>query len=127
MDVDLLRPGAIPMSSETVLWFEYLLNPDLLWTQLQKNNTGSNEISAHFVSNTHIVSDISPINLIIKFHEVIVETLRNKVETDEIVNIDPTRERPKDSAKTIALKIISLKVAAYLRWNISKEPISALE
>lgn len=40
MDVDLLRPGAVPISPETVLWFEFLLDPQLLLKQLQKINPG---------------------------------------------------------------------------------------
>lgn len=49
---------------------------------------------------------------------MIAETLRNKSETEENVNIDPSGERPKDSAKSVALKLLSLKVAAFLQWNI---------
>lgn len=40
------------------------------------------------------------------------------METEEVVNVDTPGEKPKDSAKSIALKILSLKVAAFLRWNI---------
>jgi len=36
MDVDLLRPGTVPISPDTVLWFEFLLNPSLLYKHLSK-------------------------------------------------------------------------------------------
>lgn len=40
MEVDLLRPGTIPIAPETVLWFEFLLDKDLLIKHLQKENSG---------------------------------------------------------------------------------------
>lgn len=36
MDVDLLRPGTVPISPDTILWFEFLLNEDVLLKHLQK-------------------------------------------------------------------------------------------
>jgi len=36
MDVDLLRPGTVPISPDTILWFEFLLNPSLLYEHLSK-------------------------------------------------------------------------------------------
>lgn len=41
MDVDLLRPGTVPISPDTVLWFEFLLNEDLLLKHLQKPTCGT--------------------------------------------------------------------------------------
>lgn len=41
MDVDLLRPGTVPMSRDTMLWFEFLLNPDLLEQHLNNPNGGA--------------------------------------------------------------------------------------
>ena len=40
MDVDLLRPGTVPISPDTVLWFEFLLDPNLLKKHLSKTNPG---------------------------------------------------------------------------------------
>ena len=40
MDVDLLRPGTVPISKDTNLWFEFLLNPDLLEEHLKKTKPG---------------------------------------------------------------------------------------
>lgn len=42
MDVDLLRPGTVPISPDTILWFEFLLNPSLLQKHLSKPNPGKN-------------------------------------------------------------------------------------
>lgn len=41
MDVDLLRPGTVPISPDTVLWFEFLLNPSLLETHISKPSPGN--------------------------------------------------------------------------------------
>lgn len=40
MDVDLLRPGTVPISAETVLWFEFLLDPNLLLNHLKREKPG---------------------------------------------------------------------------------------
>lgn len=40
MDVELLRPGNVPISPNTVLWFEFLLQPNLLEQHLKKTNPG---------------------------------------------------------------------------------------
>lgn len=40
MDVDLLRPGTVPISPETVLWFEFLLDQELLKKHLEKAKPG---------------------------------------------------------------------------------------
>lgn len=67
-----------------------------------------------------IVTDPSPIELITKFYDVISETLkiRPEIETGEIINIEPNGEKPRHPAKNIALKILSLKIAAFLKWNL---------
>lgn len=52
MDVDLLRPGTVPIAPDTVLWFEFLLHQDLLLSHLQKPQPG---ITAKFASFQLIV------------------------------------------------------------------------
>lgn len=54
MDVDLLRPGTVPIAPDTVLWFEFLLHEDLLLTHLQKPNPGN--------SFNYIFNQLFPIN-----------------------------------------------------------------
>jgi hypothetical protein len=41
MDVELLRPGTARPSQNTVLWFEFLLDPSLLENHLQKETPGN--------------------------------------------------------------------------------------
>lgn len=38
MDVDLLRPGMIPIAPNTKLWFEFLIEPSLLEEHLNKDH-----------------------------------------------------------------------------------------
>ncbi|XP_060527282.1 integrator complex subunit 8 isoform X2 [Cylas formicarius] len=105
MDVDLLRPGTVPISPDTVLGFEFLLDKNLLLKHLQKPN-----------------SDPSPTGLITKFHDVMALTLCNKLESEnpETINSEASDLKVKHPAKNIAMKILSLKVAAYLNWNLSQ-------
>lgn len=48
MDVELLRPGNVPISPNTVLWFEFLFQPDLLEQHLKKINPGKNFFALDF-------------------------------------------------------------------------------
>lgn len=41
MDVDLFRPGTVPISPDMILWFEFLLNPSLLQKHLSKSFPGN--------------------------------------------------------------------------------------
>ncbi|GJQ85413.1 hypothetical protein Trydic_g23844 [Trypoxylus dichotomus] len=108
MDVDLLRPGTVPISPETVLWFEFLLDKELLLKHLQKPNP-----------------DPSPVELINKFALAIFESFKNEVKRPEVEGCDPNvlnesnPEAPtKYTKKTVALKILALKVAAYIKWDL---------
>lgn len=40
MDMDLLRPGTVPISKDTIMWFEFLLKPDILDAHLKKQKPG---------------------------------------------------------------------------------------
>ncbi|KAF5275218.1 hypothetical protein FQR65_LT04252 [Abscondita terminalis] len=104
MDVDLLRPGTVPMSPDTVLWFEFLLNEDLLLKHLQKEKP-----------------DPSPIELINKFISVVYEStsIIKRVELENGDFKDGIIENQNVcSLKHLALKLLSLKVIAYLKWNL---------
>ncbi|XP_044263221.1 integrator complex subunit 8 [Tribolium madens] len=104
MDVDLLRPGTVPIAPDTVLWFEFLLHHDLLLSHLQKP-----------------APDPSPTELIAKFSDAIADTLRNRLETENgEMLIESMHENVKQPAKNIALKILSLKVAAFIKWDLGQ-------
>ncbi|OAD62741.1 Integrator complex subunit 8 [Eufriesea mexicana] len=102
MDVDLLRPGTVPISPDTILWFEFLLNPSLLNQHLSKPSP-----------------DPSATDLIIKFMTINSEHKENEV---KIVDAESTDAKPNTAVKwthrNLALKILSLKVAAHLKWDL---------
>lgn len=103
MDVDLLRPGTVPISPDTILWFEFLLKPELLKEHLRKSNP-----------------DPSPTDLIIKFLSIHneqkdQETKASDAESDIVKPDDGVGKR---SLKNLALKILSLKIAAFLKWDL---------
>lgn len=43
MNIDLLRQKTVPLAEETILWFEFLLKPNLLKIHLDKPNPGIKE------------------------------------------------------------------------------------
>lgn len=94
MDVDLLRPGTVPISPDTSLWFEFLLQPAHLEKHLKNPN-----------------ADPTPVELIIKF---ITLSQSEKPSTDPLVinNLKPFSKR------CLALKILALKVASSLNWDL---------
>ncbi|KAK0179235.1 hypothetical protein PV327_008044 [Microctonus hyperodae] len=102
MDVDLLRPGTVPISPDTILWFEFLINPSLLANHISKASP-----------------DPSPTDLIIKFISINNEQKDNDI---KIVETESNDLKPngykKNSYRSVALKILSLKVAAHLKWNL---------
>lgn len=40
MEIDVLKPGTASLSEETLLWFEFLLKPNLLDVHLKKAKPG---------------------------------------------------------------------------------------
>ncbi|XP_034940745.1 integrator complex subunit 8 [Chelonus insularis] len=102
MDVDLLRPGTVPISPDTILWFEFLLNPSLLKQHISKP-----------------LPDPSPTDLMIKFMSINVDTKDNDIKTIDLEQNDTKfNSIKKYSYKSIALKILSLKIGAFLKWDL---------
>ncbi|KAI5632528.1 integrator complex subunit 8 [Phthorimaea operculella] len=110
MDVDLLRPGTVPISPDTILWFEFLLDPDLLRKHLSKPNP-----------------EPTPCELIEEFLSVDAKNANSKPASERVVDMDnppsptpvtPTATPLQFTRKQLALKILALKVAATLNWNL---------
>ncbi|KAI4500613.1 hypothetical protein M0802_004205 [Mischocyttarus mexicanus] len=101
MDVDLLRPGTVPISPDTILWFEFLLNPSLLQKHLSKSNP-----------------DPSATDLIIKFITINSDQKESDTKSTDVEVNETKSSTTKWSHKNLALKILSLKVAAHLKWNL---------
>ncbi|XP_057327093.1 integrator complex subunit 8 [Microplitis mediator] len=100
MDVDLLRPGTVPISPDTVLWFEFLLNPSLLKNHISKN-----------------LPDPSPTDLMIKFMSMNADSRETEVRTIDLESGESSNIK-QYPFKCVALKILSLKIGAYFKWDL---------
>lgn len=97
MDLDVIKSA--PMSEETVLWFEFLLKPELLEGYLRKESTEKRmSAMSEFLENSQQPTEISSPDS---------ESL-TKVESLSL----------KLGRKQLALKILSLKVASFLDFNL---------
>lgn len=127
---DPLKPTSVPLEAETILWFEFLLNPSLLTTHLQKENASMYFI-IHFSSGIdcdmsmkfflfYSVVGPTPIELILKFLSMAPESQNNTTTatTPDIESAMNRNEGLKIGRKQLALKILGLKVASYLKWNL---------
>uniref|UniRef100_A0A1B6FX52 INTS8 TPR repeats domain-containing protein n=1 Tax=Cuerna arida TaxID=1464854 RepID=A0A1B6FX52_9HEMI len=100
MDVDLLRPGTVPISKDTIMWFEFLLDPNILDSHLQKAKP-----------------DPSPTELICKFLTISADISVGK----DILILEPDSEledKTKPNRRSQGLKILALKIAAFLKWDL---------
>uniref|UniRef100_A0A182QPP1 INTS8 TPR repeats domain-containing protein n=1 Tax=Anopheles farauti TaxID=69004 RepID=A0A182QPP1_9DIPT len=104
MKMDLLKPRTVPLSEETILWFEFLLKPSLLTKHLGKPNP-----------------DPSPTDLITQF---LSKAPEGQSQTTDVAPPDSDASHKPDglryTKKQLALKILALKVAAYMRWDLDK-------
>lgn len=127
---DPLKPTSVPLEAETILWFEFLLNPSLLTTHLQKENASTYclicclslipLILRFFFLNFSEIAGPTPIELISKFLSMAPESQNNTTTatTPDIESAMNRNEGLKIGRKQLALKILGLKVASYLKWNL---------
>lgn len=102
MDVDAIKSA--PMCEETVLWFEFLLKPELLEGYLRKKG------SAHGIQVMSEFLGISSENSQQQVNEI------NSPDSDALNKIESLSL--KLGRKQLALKILSLKVASFLDFNL---------
>lgn len=119
-----MRPKTVPLAAETVLWFEFLLKPELLVEHLKKKQPGD-----IFVCSSHpleqplalVLAEPSPVELIDKF--LTINTENGQPEFFQEANAtDPANGDNYDlklGRKQIALKILSINVASHLRWDLN--------
>uniref|UniRef100_A0A182JBU6 INTS8 TPR repeats domain-containing protein n=1 Tax=Anopheles atroparvus TaxID=41427 RepID=A0A182JBU6_ANOAO len=102
--MDLLKPRTVPLSEETILWFEFLLKPSLLTKHLSTSNP-----------------DPSATDLITQFLTIAPDGQSQNDVTTPDPEVGPFKaEGLKYSKKQLALKILALKVAAFIRWDLDK-------
>ncbi|KAL4709185.1 hypothetical protein ACJJTC_008113 [Scirpophaga incertulas] len=109
MDVDLLRPGTVPISPDTILWFEFLLDPNLLKKHLNKPKPEPSP--CHLIEEFLSVETVSPTSKPASEHVVDVDAPPSPPNTTPLGPLQFTR-------KELALKILALKVAATLHWSL---------
>ncbi|XP_047985656.1 integrator complex subunit 8-like [Leguminivora glycinivorella] len=103
MVVDLLRPGGMPgISTDKMLWFEFLLNQKLLQEHLQNPNP-----------------EPSATDLIAEFLTVDVSNgIQDGPNASEHTSMSKLHSQPNISRKQLALKILALKIASALKWKL---------
>ncbi|XP_063548193.1 integrator complex subunit 8-like [Cydia strobilella] len=107
MVVDLLRPGSMPISQDKIQFFEFLLDHKLLKEHLRCPNP-----------------EPSATDLIVEFLSVDVSNaIRDGPATCEHVSMSTLQSlqsscRQNISRKQLALKILALKIASSLHWNL---------
>ncbi|CAD7012092.1 unnamed protein product [Ceratitis capitata] len=114
---DPLRPKAVPLAAETVLWFEFLLDPQLITKHLQKSNPDPSalELMSQFITVTPdviVLSSPEPENMP---GGMPVTPGAGVTTAPTLVNNSEGLRLPR---KQIALKILALKVATWLKWNL---------
>lgn len=112
MDIDVIRSA--PMCEETVLWFEFLLKPELLETFLKKESKKPQDVEE--------TSSLKALELLGEFLSIPTE---NQQQSNEINSPDSDASNKVESLslklgrKHLALKILALKVASFLNWNLN--------
>lgn len=110
---DPLRQKSVPLAAETVLWFEFLIDPSLLTAYLQKNGNDGGpsplELITQFLSkpSTHQPISVQTIDLPV-------------TPCDTSVVGDPFEAFQLIGRKQLAQKILSLKVASFLKWELGR-------
>uniref|UniRef100_A0A1B0GNW5 INTS8 TPR repeats domain-containing protein n=1 Tax=Phlebotomus papatasi TaxID=29031 RepID=A0A1B0GNW5_PHLPP len=121
--IDPLRPKTVPLSAETILWFEFLLDPELLTTHLKKTTPSTSSLNTSLQAEAlkpGLLPDPQPLELIEKFLTIFPDV---PTETCSTTPPDGDKESTKSieeilGRKQVALKILTLKVASFLKWNL---------
>ncbi|XP_022196434.1 integrator complex subunit 8 [Nilaparvata lugens] len=115
MDVELLRPGTVPMSKDTLLWFDFLLDPTrggLIEKHLSKSNPdppGSDLIIKFLtIQDAPKEAETSTLN----------GPLAENVLTASMKPRTPDDRTLKMSNKGLSLKILALKIFAFFNWDL---------
>lgn len=141
---DPLRQKSVPLAAETVLWFEFLIDPSLLTVHLNRN--GDNgvgptpiELINQFLAKPHATHPVSVQSVIATTDGAIVAaaaappsappatTTTSPPITPAIGDnggsggavTDPIEAFGSIGRKQLAQKILSLKVASHLRWDLT--------
>lgn len=93
----------VPLAEETVLWFEFLLKPELL--------------------DKHVTSEPKSVEIMSEFLNIIPSESaqqNNEVNSPDSDALNKLESLPlKLGRKQLALKILALKTASFINWNLS--------
>lgn len=104
MEIDAIQSA--PMSEETILWFEFLLKPELLENYLKKEKSQHHAIA--------IISEFLQVSQTSESSQQVNEI--NSPDSDSLNKIESLSL--KLGRKQLALKVLSLKVASFLDFNL---------
>ncbi|KAH8370057.1 hypothetical protein KR093_002027 [Drosophila rubida] len=120
---DPLKPKPVPLAAETVLWFEFLLDPHKITQHLQCKNPEPSavELIMQFISMTPDSANASTVATPGSDLQNLGGANATTPATSAALNVQ--QQRPAEvglqlSRKQLALKILELKVATWLKWDL---------
>ncbi|XP_037955324.1 integrator complex subunit 8-like [Teleopsis dalmanni] len=116
---DPLKPKSVPLAAETVLCFEFLLDPHKITKHLSKNSPEPSAVAllTEFISMT-------PDTLMPNYEFNMPASDSENISGVGPMNIDSEEKKPaaieglRIQRKQLALKILALKVATWLKWDL---------
>ncbi|TDG41538.1 hypothetical protein AWZ03_012044 [Drosophila navojoa] len=127
---DPLKPKPVPLAAETVLWFEFLLDPNKITEHLQCKNPEPSavELIMQFISmtpDTAIASTVvTPGSDLQNISGASVGANATTPAASAALNVPLLTQQQQQqqqlqlTRKQLALKILELKVATWLRWDL---------
>ncbi|KAM8712151.1 hypothetical protein ACLKA7_012644 [Drosophila subpalustris] len=125
---DPLKPKPVPLAAETVLWFEFLLDPHKITQHLQCKNPEPSavELIMQFISmtpDTAIASTVvTPGSDLQNITGASVGANATTPAASAALSVPPMARQAEIglqlTRKQLALKILELKVATWLRWDL---------
>ncbi|XP_017108502.1 integrator complex subunit 8 [Drosophila bipectinata] len=134
--MDPLKPKPVPLAAETVLWFEFLLDPHKITQHLQRPQPEPSavELIMQFISMTpdtatpSVVTPGSDLQSLSgpgtgPIPGVVGGANATSPAASAALNVPPITQRQGENGlqltrKQLALKILELKVATWLRWDL---------
>lgn len=99
MEIDTIK--VVPLAEETVLWFEFLLKPELL--------------------SKHVTNEAKAVEILCEFLKNIPENSQqtNEASSPDSDSLNKLESLPlKLGRKQLALKVLALKVASFINFNL---------
>ncbi|EDW74622.1 uncharacterized protein Dwil_GK22022 [Drosophila willistoni] len=120
---DPLKPKAVPLAAETVLWFEFLLDPHKITQHLQRPNPEPSAVDLimQFISMTPDTVMTSVVTPGSDLQSLPGSGVANTPSASAALQMPRSPGEPVGlqlTRKQLALKILELKVATWLRWDL---------